>query len=155
MQLVRIPRKIKCILLSIKLIPFFLFTFTYKLFAGTLGYDENTEVVISGFVEKINIEPSDNPSDNWFYFGFISNNKRYIVVTAPNWYVKKIKFNPQEGHHLHIVGSKFKIHDRYTFLIARSIKNQVDGKFYLFRDKNGRAIWEISGVTESSCIEKK
>lgn len=142
---------------KIQILIFFFLTFIIidNLPAKEIKYDENTEVVANGFVGKTILNSSFNPAENWRYFELTSPGKKYIVITAPHWYIKKIQMNLMDGSPVSVVGSKFMINEKTSYILARSVKSHLNGKFFLFRDRNGNPLWEVSGVSEFSCIKNK
>jgi hypothetical protein len=123
--------------------------------ANEIKYDENTEIIANGTVTKTILNSSFNPSENWNYFALTSPGKKFVVITAPHWYLKKINMSLMDGTPVSVVGSKFVINEKISYILAKSIKSHINGKFFLFRDKNGNPLWEVSGVSEFSCIENK
>jgi len=142
---------------KIQVLIFFFLTFIIidNLHAKEIKYDENTEIIANGVVDKNILNSSFNAAENWHHFIISSPGKKYIVITAPYWYIKKINMNLMDGSPVSVVGSKFMINEKISYILAKSIKSSIGSKFFLFRDKSGNPLWEVSGVSEFSCIKNK
>jgi len=119
--------------------------------AGTdcIGYDENTEIIVSGTVLK----PSSCEFRGLRCFTMESRSRVFHVVTAPAWFLERIHLNLRPGTIVRVVGSKFYSSDGSLYLMARSLKNIPAGRNIQFRDSKCRPVWSRRAVKRSSCMK--
>lgn len=130
---------------------FFLFISSTVSFAQNdiVGYDENTEIVATGTILKI---------DGCQFRGlrcFVmqSNSKNINVITAPEWFLKRLHIKLHPGHEVRVVGSKFYGTDGGLYLVARSLKTLPNGRHIQFRDSKCRPVWSKRTIKRSSCMK--
>ncbi len=119
--------------------------------AGTncTGYDENTEIIVSGVVLK----PSACEFRGLQCFTMESRSRVFHVVTAPTWFLERIHLNLLPGTVVRVVGSKFYSPDGALYLMARGLKNIPTGRNIQFRDSKCRPIWSRQSIKKSSCMK--
>ncbi len=120
--------------------------------AGTncTGYDENTEIIVSGIVLK----PSACEFRGLMCFTMESRSRIFHVVTAPSWFLERIHFKLLPGTLVRVVGSKFYSPDGSLYLMARCLKkNTPTARNILFRDAKCQPIWNKQPVKKSSCMK--
>ncbi len=113
-----------------------------------VGYDENTEIIISGTVLK----PGGCEFRGLKCFVMESNSRSFRVITAPRWFVERIHMKLSPGMTVRVVGSKFYGTDGGLYLVARSVKSLPSGRNIQFRDKNCRPVWSRRTIKRSSCM---
>ena len=118
--------------------------------AGTdrTGYDENTEIILSGTVLKFN----GCEFRGLRCFTMESRSRVFHVVTAPRWFLERIHLNLQPGTIVRVVGSKFYSPDGDLYLMAKSLKNIPTGRNILFRDNKCQPVWGRHSLKKSSCM---
>ena len=131
---------------------FFLFailllTNTNSAHAGSIGYDENTEIVIRGTIKQCAA-----PYMKLQCFTLQSGSRIFRVIVAPRWFVRRIALKLNNGENVKVVGSKFFGKDGCLCLSARSIRFLSSGKNVVLRDRSCKPVWQNSCVRESSCI---
>jgi len=105
------------------------------------GYDENTEVSVSGTVVEA-VRGMKGP----IVVMLRHKEKIYNVVTAPPWYLaaKGIAFTP--GQELQIKGSKYIGRDGNSYIVAREIGDPLTGTTITLRDSAFRPMWGGRGM---------
>jgi len=116
--------------------------------ATEAGYDENTEIVVTGKIRQNQVQP---------YMGYRcfvlqAPGTTYTVLTAPQWFALHVGLIPQIGAEVEVVGSKFYGVDGSLCLLARSLKFLRSGQTIVFRDKSCKPVWQSSDCPESSCM---
>ncbi len=126
------------------------FMFIGAAYAGqdAVGYDENTEIIISGTVLK----PTGCEFRGLKCFVMESNSRSFRVITAPGWFVARIHMKLSPGITVRVVGSKFYGTDGALYLVARSVKALPSGRNIQFRDKHCRPVWSKRVIKRSSCM---
>ncbi len=114
-----------------------------------VGYDENTEIIVSGTVLK----PGGCEFRGLKCFVMESNSRSFRVITAPRWFVERIHMKLSPGMTVRVVGSKFYGTDGCLYLVARSVKSLPSGRNIQFRDKNCRPVWSRRAIKRSSCMK--
>jgi len=132
---------------------FFLFailllTNTNSAHARSIGYDENTEIVIRGTIKQC----AARPYMKLQCFTLQSGSRIFRVIVAPRWFVRRIALKLNDGENVKVVGSKFFGRDGCLCLSARSIKFLSSGRNVVLRDRSCKPVWQNSCVRESSCI---
>ncbi len=132
---------------------FFLFailllTNTYSAHAGSIGYDENTEIVIIGTIKQC----AARPYIKLQCFTLQTRTRIFKVIVAPRWFVRRLELNLNDGENVKVVGSKFFGRDGCLCLLARSIRFLSSGRNVVLRDRRCKPVWQNSCVRESSCI---
>jgi len=132
---------------------FFLFvilllTNTHSAHAGSIGYDENTEIVIRGTIKQC----AARPYMKLQCFTLQSGSRIFRVIVAPRWFVRRIALKLKDGEDVKVVGSKFFGRDGCLCLLARSIRFLSSGRNVVLRDRNCKPVWQNSCVRETSCI---
>ena len=132
---------------------FFLFTIllltnTNSAHAGSIGYDENTEIVIRGTIKQC----AARPYMKLQCFTLQSGSRIFRVIVAPRWFVGRIALKLNDGEDVKVVGSKFFGRDGCLCLLARSIRFLSSGRNVVLRDRSCKPVWQNSCVRESSCI---
>jgi hypothetical protein len=120
-------------------------------FAGGLvpGYDENTEVIIKGKV----LEPKAFSFRGLDCLSLESRGRTIFVITAPDWYLKRLNLTLSPGTPLQVVGSKFYGNDGAIYIMARSLKTLPSGRSIQFRDTKCRPVWAKEKNRKSSCMK--
>ncbi len=116
--------------------------------AISIGYDENTEIVIRGTIKQC----AARPYMKLQCFTLQSGSRIFRVIVAPRWFVRRIALKLNDGEHVKVVGSKFFGRDGCLCLLARSIKFLSSGRNVVLRDRSCKPVWQNSCVRESSCI---
>ncbi|OEU74220.1 MAG: hypothetical protein BA864_03765 [Desulfuromonadales bacterium C00003093] len=116
--------------------------------AESVGYDENTEVVVRGIVRQ---------NTSWPFMGlqcFIlqSGSKAFRVIVGPRWFVKRMGFRLHRGADVEVVGSKFFASDGYLCILSKSLRFQSSGQTVVLRDQTCKPLWQDSDFRESSCL---
>lgn len=119
--------------------------------AGTnsTGYDENTEIIVSGTVLK----SSSCELRGLRCFTMESRSRVFHVVTAPAWFLKRIHLNLRPGAIIRVVGSKFYSSEGFLCLMAKSLKNIPTGRNIQFRDSKCKPVWNRQAIKRSSCMK--
>ncbi len=115
----------------------------------SVGYDENTEIIVSGTVLKT----SGCEFRGLRCFVMESNSRAFNVITAPEWFIKRIHMRLAPGMSVRVVGSKFYGTDGGLYLVARSIKSLPTGRNVQFRDSKCRPVWSNRVIKRSSCMK--
>lgn len=102
----------------------------------TEGYDENTEVTVSGTI-KVVLQETRGPR----IFILQSANRDYKVVTAPWWYISQEGIRFEIGADFEVTGSKYIAPDGVSYIIASRLKNLSTGKITPLRDSAGMPLW--------------
>ena len=105
--------------------------------AQVAGYDENTEIMVRGTVQR----PSAAPYLGLFNFYLKSDWKIFKVLTAPPWFVKRSDFSLKPRQDVEVIGSKFYGPDGTLCILAKSVKLLPSGKVVSFRDPVARPVW--------------
>ena len=116
--------------------------------ADYVGYDENTEIIVSGTV----IKTSGCEFRGLECFVMESNSRSFHVITGPRWFVERIHMKLSPGMTIRVVGSKFYGTNGSLYLVARSVKPLPSGRNIQFRDKNCRPVWSKRVIKRSSCM---
>ncbi|MEA1867429.1 MAG: hypothetical protein U9N19_04920 [Thermodesulfobacteriota bacterium] len=126
----------------------FLLTNADSAHAISIGYDENTEVVIRGTIKQCVVRPYMRLQ----CFTLQTRTRIFRVIVAPRWFVRRIGLKLNNGEDVKVVGSKFFGRDGCLFLLARSIRFLSSGRNVVLRDRSCKPVWQNSCVRESSCI---
>jgi len=116
--------------------------------AMSIGYDENTEIVIRGTIKQCAAKPYMKLQ----CFTLQSGSRIFRVIVAPRWFVRRIALKLKDGEDVKVVGSKFFGRDGCLCLLARSIRFLSSGRNVVLRDRSCKPVWQNSCVRESSCI---
>jgi len=100
------------------------------------GYDENTEITISGTVVDI-VLPNRGP----IILKISPGRRVYYVVTAPPWFLLQQEVAFVSGHMIEVKGSKYFGRDGNIYIIGREIRCCQPDKRIILRDKYSRPIW--------------
>lgn len=100
------------------------------------GYDENTEVVISGIVNEF-IKGMHGPA----IIKLSSGENTYLIVTAPLWYLQMEKISLRTNSNVQVTGSRYYSKDGLLYIIAKKIKDIATGSEIQFRDSFCRPMW--------------
>ena len=95
----------------------FLLTNANSAHAVSIGYDENTEIVIRGTIKQC----AARPYIKLQCFTLQTKTRIFRVIVAPRWFVRRIKLKLNVGEDVEVVGSKFFGKDGCLCLLARSI----------------------------------
>lgn len=117
--------------------------------SDSVGYDENTEIIVSGTVLK----SSGCEFRGLKCFVLESNSRSFNVITAPSWFVERIHMKLSPGMTVRVVGSKFYGTDGALYLVARSVKTLPTGRSIQFRDNNCKPVWSKRVIKRSSCMK--
>lgn len=115
---------------------FFLFAGTALPFEGEEGYDENTEVVLSGTVREI-IKEERGP----VIVRVLHRDRIYNVITAPPWYLVRQHIFFRQGLEIEVTGSRVLARDGVFYLISRKLKEVRTGREIMLRDDSLRPLW--------------
>jgi hypothetical protein len=116
--------------------------------AGSIGYDENTEIIIRGTIKQC----AAGPYMKLQCFHLQTRSRIFRVIVAPRWFVRRIELKLNNGEDVEVVGSKFFDRDGCLCVLARSIRFLPSGRNIVLRDKSCKPVWQNSCVRESSCI---
>ncbi len=119
-----------------------------QLFAAGPGYDENTEIVVTGIVK----DTSAGRYGGLECFTLESRSRIFTVITGPQWFLHQRGLLLKSGVEMQVVGSKFYGLDGNLYLVARSLKPVIAGHQVMLRDKQCKPLWRDSGVKGSSCM---
>lgn len=125
-----------------------LLTNTNSAHAGSIGYDENTEIVIRGTIKQC----AARPYMKLQCFTLQSGSRIFRVIVAPRWFVGRIALKLNDGEDVKVVGSKFFGRDGCLCLLARSIRFLSSGRNVVLRDRSCKPVWQNSCLRESSCL---
>lgn len=100
------------------------------------GYDENTEVVISGIVNEF-IKGMHGPA----IIRLSSGKSTYLIVTAPLWYLQMEKTSLRINSNIQVTGSRYYSKDGLLYIIAKKIKDEATGSEIHLRDSFCRPMW--------------
>ncbi len=114
-----------------------------------VGYDENTEVIVTGTITKT--EGCEFRGLKCFVMQ--SNSRTFNVITAPFWFVRRIHLNLKPRQNVRVVGSKFYGTDGGRYIVARSLKTLPNGRFITFRDNKCKPVWSTRTIKRSSCMK--
>ncbi len=117
--------------------------------ADYVGYDENTEIIVSGTV----LQNSGCEFRGLECFVMESNSRSFHVITGPSWFIERIHMKLSPGMTIRVVGSKFYGTDGALYLVARSVKTLPSGRNIQFRDNNCRPVWSKRVIKKSSCMK--
>ena len=127
--------------------------FNYSLsFAGSypkLGYDDNTEIAVTGIV-KANSSHSYKGFSNFF---LKTKWRIFRVLTAPSWYVQNNPIDIKAGEEVEVVGSKFYGHDGSLCIMAKTIRSLKRSKTIRLRDRFSRPVWSEGFNEKNSCMK--
>jgi len=112
------------------------------------GYDENTEIAIKGKILQI----LHQPYKGFHCFILQAKTRRYLVLTAPQWFLKRAGIHFEKGNLVNVVGSKFFGSDGRRCLLVRSVTFIPSGEKILFRDNALKPVWYGVRRPESSCM---
>ena len=100
------------------------------------GYDENTEINVSGTILEI------TPHTRGPVIVRLSSKGRvYNIKTAPLWYLAKENITFVTGAQIEVMGSKYVGTDGNLYLMARQIKDPTTGQIIMMRDSACRPLW--------------
>jgi hypothetical protein len=116
--------------------------------ARSIGYDENTEIVVRGIIRQC----ATRPYVNFQCFTLQSGSRIFRVIVAPRWFVRRIRLKLNDGVKVEVVGSKFFGRDGCLCLLARSLRFPSSRRNVVLRDRNCRPVWQNSCLRESSCL---
>lgn len=100
------------------------------------GYDENTEVTITGTIKEVSRE-APGP----VIVKVASRGRTYDVCTGPPWFLHRQHVSLQEGTEVEVTGSKMLSRDGTLLLILRRLKDINTGREVFFRDDFLRPLW--------------
>ncbi|MEK6673311.1 MAG: hypothetical protein AABY42_07535 [Nitrospirota bacterium] len=100
------------------------------------GYDENTEVIISGVVNEFS-KGMHGP----LVIRLSSGNRTYFIITAPLWYLKMEKTPLRINSNIEVTGSKYYSKEGRLYIIAKKIKDEATGSEIHLRDSSCRPMW--------------
>jgi hypothetical protein len=100
------------------------------------GYDENTEMTLSGAVQDIVTGERGPVVIKVLYRGRI-----YNVITAPPWYLVRRNIVFRRGLEIEVTGSKVLGRDGALYLISRRLKEPKTGREVMLRDDFLRPLW--------------
>ena len=113
-----------------------------------IGYDENTEIVVKGIVQK----EAAHPYRGLANFFLKTQWKIFRVLTAPGWYMREASVKLKKGQQVEVIGSKFYGLDGSLCLVAKTIRILPQGKIIRFRDSLARPIWTEMNK-KNSCMK--
>jgi len=104
------------------------------------GYDENTELKLSGAV----IDISDNIRGPVVIM-MQARNHIYAIYTSPQWFWESLEPDIRVNTRIQVIGSKTIGRDGRLRVVCRQLKNLDTGKIYTFRDKTLTPMWRGDG----------
>lgn len=116
--------------------------------AAPPGYDENTEIVVTGLIKNA----AAGSYGGLECFTLESRSRVFTVITGPRWFVRQRGLLLKSGVEMQVVGSKFYGLDGGLYLVARFLKPVIAGHRVMLRDKKCKPLWRDSGVKGSSCM---
>lgn len=115
---------------------FFMFVGIAHSFEEGEGYDENTELTITGTVQDV-VRGERGP-----VIVRVSHGERiYNVLTAPPWYLARENVIFRPGVEIEVTGSKVLGRDGVVYLISRRLKEVKTGREIMLRDELLRPLW--------------
>ena len=144
---IRLKNRPMAILISLSFLH--ILTIASTVNAQKIGYDENTEIVVKGTVQK----KATHPYKGLANFFLKTKWRIFRVLTAPNWYMKEASIKFKKGQQVEVIGSKFYGPDGSLCLIAKSIRILPQGKVVRFRDSLARPVWTDMNEKENSCMK--
>jgi hypothetical protein len=106
----------------------------------TEGYDENTELRLTGTVLEISRDMRGP-----VIVRLKTGNRVYDIHTGPPWFWDSAETGISENTKIRVIGSKMINHDGSLRIICRKIKNLDSGKVVSFRDENLKPLWRSRG----------
>ena len=100
------------------------------------GYDENTEITITGTIAGIS-RGTRGP----LILRLAASGRTYEVITAPPWYLEQENVSFIPGLELEVTGSKYFGSDGSIYVISGHIKFVSTGKELRLRDSDYRPVW--------------
>ena len=100
------------------------------------GYDENTEITVSGTILEIT-----HHMRGPVIVRLSSRGRVYNIKTAPLWYLAKENITFVTGAQIEVMGSKYVGTDGNLYLMARQIKDPATGQTFVMRDSACRPLW--------------
>ena len=116
--------------------------------ARSIGYDENTEIVVRGTIKQC----AARPYMKLQCFTLQTRTRILRVIVAPRWFVRRIELKLNDGVNVEVVGSKFFGRDGCLCLLARSIRFLSSDRNVVLRDRSCKPVWQNSCLRESSCL---
>jgi hypothetical protein len=116
--------------------------------ARSIGYDENTEIVVRGTIKQC----AARPYMKLQCFTLQSGSRIFRVIVAPRWFVRRIELKLNNGVDVEVVGSKFFGRDGCLCLLARSLRFLSSGRNIVLRDGTCKPVWQNSCLRDSSCL---
>ncbi len=101
------------------------------------GYDENTEIAVTGKVIRNLLEQHRG----LHCFVLRSRSREYRVLTAPRWFLRRMGIRFPIGADITVVGSKFFGHDGSRCVVARTITLLPDGEKIVLRGSGLKPVW--------------
>ncbi len=105
------------------------------------GYDENTEITVSGVVIDISSQKRGT-----VILKLRSGRRIYYVVTAPMWFFAQHDIVFRSGLVIEVKGSKYFGRDGIIYIISREIRDTETGKRIILRDLQSRPAWGRQGM---------
>lgn len=100
------------------------------------GYDENTEVTVTGTIGAV-FKEARGP----VIVRVVSYGRTYNVFTGPPWFLSRQSISLRPGKKVEVTGSKVLYRDGTLAIISRSLKEVKTGKVIFFRDDFFRPLW--------------
>lgn len=124
---------------------FFILLMAQPLYAETdlsEGYDENTEITVSGVIFDVIAQKRDP-----VILKLMPGRRMYHVVTAPPWFFIEHNIVFRSGLAIEVKGSKYFGRDGNIYIISREIRNPETGKRIILRDLHLRPVWGRHGIS--------
>ncbi|MFO0752385.1 MAG: hypothetical protein U0411_03550 [Thermodesulfovibrionales bacterium] len=103
------------------------------------GYDENTEITVSGtIVEASRPGMMRGP----VVLKLRRHHRMYYVITAPPWFLNREGIPLTEGSLLEVKGSRLYGRDGKLYLIGRQLRDPVTGRIADLRDRRCMPLWK-------------
>ncbi len=132
------------------LLCFLVLLFASEALCQSIGYDENTEISVVGFVLKPVVSGGGGLAA---FMLTTSSGRSYKVYTAPRWFVNRLHVPVKRGLKVRVVGSKFFGKDGSRCLIARSLYFPSLKQRVILRDQNLQPVWRGAGRPCGSCMK--
>ncbi len=117
-----------------------IFSGTFAAAEDVEGYDENTELRLTGNVLAISRDMRGP-----VIVRLKTGNRVYDIYTGPAWFWDSAQTDISENSRIRVTGSKMIGRDGSLRIVCRQMKNLESGKVSSFRDGNLKPLWRSRG----------